>query len=154
MADDATEDSPVDAVSGPDAPEYTFEGYEVDFSDLVALTPPGFATLGGSASTFYAALCAGVAGGILALAALLPDACVRLFDLARNGQQAEARQLQRQLLPLARLVSTGYGVPGLKAALLLSGVDAGFPRLPLAPAPEAAVSALKQALNTFEEAFA
>jgi len=39
MADDATEDSPVDAVSGPDAPEYTFEGYEVDFSDLVALTP-------------------------------------------------------------------------------------------------------------------
>jgi hypothetical protein len=41
MADDApTEDSsPVDAVSGPDTPEYSFEGYEVEFSDLVVLTP-------------------------------------------------------------------------------------------------------------------
>ena len=123
-------------------------------ADLVALTPPGFATLAGSASTFCAALCAGVSGGILALAALLPDACVRLFDLARTGQHAEARALQRQILPLARLISTGYGVPGLKAALLLSGVDAGWPRLPLAPAPESAVSALKHALGTFEEAFA
>jgi len=123
-------------------------------ADLVALTPPGFATLAGSASTFYAALSAGVSGGILALAALLPDACVRLFDLARTGHQSEAGALQRQILPLARLISTAYGVPGLKAALLLSGVDAGWPRLPLAPAPEAAVSALKHALSTFEEAFA
>jgi hypothetical protein len=41
MADDATteDSSPVDAVSGPDTPEYTFEGYEVEFSDLVVLTP-------------------------------------------------------------------------------------------------------------------
>lgn len=41
MADDETneESSPVDAVSAPDTPEYTFEGYEVEFSDLVALTP-------------------------------------------------------------------------------------------------------------------
>lgn len=123
-------------------------------ADLVALTPPTFATLGGSASTFHAALCAGVSGGILALAALLPDACVRLFELTRSGHQDEARLLQRQLLPLARLISTGYGVPGLKAALLLSGVDAGLPRLPLAPAPEPARAALKHALNTFEEAFA
>jgi len=123
-------------------------------ADLVALTPPGFATLAGSASTFHAAVYAGVSGGILALAALLPDACVRLFDLTRNGHQADARLLQRQLLPLARLISTSYGVPGLKAALRLSGRDVGFPRLPLAPASESAVAALKQALNTFEEAFA
>jgi hypothetical protein len=41
MADDATtEDTgPLDAVGGPDTPEYTFEGYEVEFSDLVVLTP-------------------------------------------------------------------------------------------------------------------
>lgn len=38
--DDTTEDSgPVDAIGGSDAPEYTFEGYEVEFSDLVVLTP-------------------------------------------------------------------------------------------------------------------
>jgi 4-hydroxy-2-oxoglutarate aldolase len=123
-------------------------------SDLVALTPSGFAVLAGSASTFHAALCAGVAGGILALGALLPDACVRLFELARDKRFDEARALQRQILPLARLISTGYGVPGLKAALLLSGIDVGWPRLPLAPAPEAGIAVLRSALTSFEEALA
>ena len=123
-------------------------------ADLVALTPPGFAVLAGSASTLHAALCAGVHGAILALGALLPEACVRLVGLVSEGKLDEARALQRQVLPLARLISTGYGVPGLKAALRLTGVDAGWPRPPLAPAPDAAVDALRHALHTFEDAFA
>lgn len=123
-------------------------------ADLVAMTPPGFAVLAGSASTFHAALCAGVTGAILALGALLPDACVRLYQLGREGRIDEARALQRQLLPLARLISTGYGVPGLKAALRLSGVDAGWPRMPLVPAPEPALAAIRHALTIFEDAFA
>ncbi|MGC4084170.1 MAG: dihydrodipicolinate synthase family protein [Vicinamibacterales bacterium] len=123
-------------------------------ADLVALTPMDFAVLAGSASTFHAALCAGVTGGILALGALLPDACVRLQTLVRDGKLDEARALQRQMLPLARLISTGYGVPGLKAALRLSGIDTGWPRPPLTPAPDAAVDALRHALHIFEDAFA
>lgn len=122
--------------------------------DLVAAAPAGFRVFAGSASTFHAALCAGVDGGILALASLIPDACIRLFDLMRAGKIEEGRALQRQLLPLARLISTGYGVPGLKAALALTGIDAGFPRSPLAPAPDAAITALRSALHTFEEAVA
>lgn len=129
-------------------------GDVAQISDLVQSASPGFSVLAGSASTFYAALCVGVTGGILALAALLPDACVRLFDLVRDRRHDDARQLQRQLLPLARLISTGYGVPGLKAALSLKGIDAGWPRSPLAPAQDAAVSALGSALNTFEDVFA
>ena len=41
MADDATADdsSPIDDIGGSDTPEYTFEGYDVEFSDLVVLTP-------------------------------------------------------------------------------------------------------------------
>lgn len=123
-------------------------------ADLVAMTPPEFSVLAGSASTFHAALCAGVTGAILALGALLPDACVRLYQLGREGRLDEARAVQRQLLPLARLISTGYGVPGLKAALKLSGIDAGWPRMPLAPAPEPALAAIRHALTIFEDAFA
>jgi 4-hydroxy-2-oxoglutarate aldolase len=122
-------------------------------ADLVASVPEGFSVLAGSASTFFAALCAGVTGGVLALASLVPDPCVRLFQLVRDGQYEQARVLQRRLLPLARLISTGYGVPGLKAALMLAGVDAGFPRLPLVPAPDAATSAIRAALHSFEDAF-
>jgi dihydrodipicolinate synthase/N-acetylneuraminate lyase len=120
-------------------------------SDLVATTPAGFPVLSGSGTTFYAALCAGVAGGVLALSVLLPDACVRLFELVRDRRYEEARALQQHLVPVARLVSTAYGVPGLKEALRLTGCDVGLPRPPLLPAPEAARIALQHALATFEE---
>lgn len=123
-------------------------------ADLVDVAPSGFAVLAGSASTLQAALSAGVSGAILALGALLPEACVRLFTLMGEGRHQEARMLQRQLLPLARLISTGHGVPGLKAALRLSGIDAGYPRLPLAPAPDTAVDAIRTALHSFEDVFA
>jgi 4-hydroxy-2-oxoglutarate aldolase len=118
--------------------------------DLVALTPPGFRVLSGSATIFYSALCAGAAGGILALAALLPDACARLFDLVRAERLDEARTLQRRLVAVARLISGRYGVPGLKAALALRGWDVGPPRPPLAPVGAAAIAELKDALAAFE----
>ena len=120
-------------------------------SELVALTPRTFSVLAGSGSTFFPALCAGVSGGILALATLLPDPCVRLSDLVRDKRYDEARALQQQLVPIARLISTGHGVPGLKAALKLVGCDVGLPRPPLAPVDDTAVTALHEALARFEQ---
>jgi 4-hydroxy-2-oxoglutarate aldolase len=120
-------------------------------ADLVSNTPSQFSILAGSGSIFFAALCAGVSGGILALGALLPEPCVRLFELARDQRFDEARALQQRLLPIARLISAGYGVPGLKAALHIVGCDVGKPRLPLEPIPDMAVAVLKEALARFEE---
>jgi 4-hydroxy-2-oxoglutarate aldolase len=120
-------------------------------TDLVAGTPDDFSVLAGSATTFYASLCVGAAGGILALACVLPDACVRLFELTRSGQHAEASALQHRLVPVAKLVGSLHGVPGLKAALQLVGCDAGVPRSPLAPVSEAAMASLREALASFEE---
>jgi len=120
-------------------------------ADLVSGTPEDFQVLAGTTSTFYAALCVGVAGGILAPACVVPDPCVRLFELARAGRHAEAVQLQRELVPLARLLGQAYGVPGLKAALNLIGYDVGVPRPPLQPAPDAATDALREAIAHFEE---
>src|SRR5207248_10653521 len=97
-------------------------------ADLVSETPDGFAVLAGSTSTFYAALCVGCAGGILAPASVVPDACVRLYELTKNGRHDEARAMQEQLVTLSRLVGPTYGVPGLKAALKLAGIDVGVPR--------------------------
>ena len=120
-------------------------------AELVAVTPKEFTILAGSAATFYAALCVGAAGGILALGCAVPDACVRLFELARAGRHDEALALQRRLAPLARLLGPTYGVPGLKAGLNLLGYDVGVPRPPLLPVPETAVSVLREALAHFEE---
>ncbi|MCE7958367.1 MAG: dihydrodipicolinate synthase family protein, partial [Acidobacteria bacterium ACB2] len=41
-----------------------------------------------------------------------------------------------RILPVARLVTSRFGVSGLKAALALLGHPAGLPRLPLLPLPE------------------
>ena len=120
-------------------------------ADLVSGTPAGFNVLAGSAATFYPALCVGAVGGILALGCAAPDACVRLFELTRAGSHNEALALQRQLVPLARLLGSTHGVPGLKAALNLLGYDVGLPRPPLAPLPDAAIPALREALARFEE---
>jgi 4-hydroxy-2-oxoglutarate aldolase len=120
-------------------------------ADLVSSTPRGFSVLAGSAGTFYAALCVGAVGGVLALGCAAPEACVRLFDLTRAGRHDEALALQRELVPLARLLGPTHGVPGLKAALNLLGYDVGGPRPPLLPVADAVLPVLREALAPFAE---
>jgi 4-hydroxy-2-oxoglutarate aldolase len=126
-------------------------GDVAQIADLVSGAPKDFSVLAGSTATFYASLCAGAVGGILAPSCVVPDAVMRLFELTRAGRHADAVALQRELVPLARLLGPTYGVPGLKAALNLMGYDVGVPRPPLAPAPEEAVAALREAVAHFEE---
>lgn len=113
---------------------------------LASAAPPGFTVLVGSGATFHASLCVGASGGVLALACVVPDACVRLYELAVAQRSEEAQALQRRLAPLGRIVTTEYGVPGLKAALDLAGYIGGNPRPPLLPAPPAGVDRIRQAL--------
>jgi len=126
-------------------------GDVAQIAELVNGTPTGFTVLAGTTSTFYAALCVGAVGGILALACAVPEACMRLFTAARDGRHDEARAIQRQLAPLAKLLGPTYGVPGLKAALNVLGYDVGVPRPPLSPLPDAGIKILRDALAPFEE---
>lgn len=112
----------------------------------VEVSKPGFAVIAGSAPTFYPSLCVGARGGILAVACVVPDVCVSLLEHSRAGRHAEARALQARLTALARLVTTGHGVPGLKAAMELAGFVGGEPRLPLGPASAEAIAEIRTAL--------
>ena len=123
-------------------------------SELVSRTPDDFTVLAGSATTYFHALCAGCDGGILALAALLPEACVRMQTLVREQRLAEARVLQHWVTPLARSVGSTFGVAGLKAALDLLGYSGGMPRPPLrkaAPHVIDTISSQLAALGAFKE---
>lgn len=121
-------------------------GDVAQIADLVSGTPAAFAVLAGTTATFYAAVCVGATGGILAVACAAPAACARLFELTKAGRHDEARVLQRRLMPLTRLLGPTYGVPGLKAALNTLGYDVGVPRAPLAPVADAGVEAIRHAL--------
>jgi 4-hydroxy-2-oxoglutarate aldolase len=108
------------------------------FAQFADVVPSSFSMLAGSGTVFYADLCLGAVGGILAVAAVAPEICLGLLEAVQHGRYDEARQLQKKMATLARLVTSGFGVPGLKAALDLAGYKGGNPRAPLAPAtPEA-----------------
>ena len=116
-------------------------------AEYVARTPDDFTVLAGSATTLVHALCAGCDGAILALASLVPDACVEMLALVRERRLDEARALQRDLMPLAKSVGGTYGVAGLKAALDLLGLRGGLPRPPLQPASPHIVDIIRGQLD-------
>lgn len=115
--------------------------------DLVGLAPEGFSVLVGSAPTFFTSLALGAHGGVLALACIAPAACLRIYELVRAGRHDEARELQRHVTPLAKLVTSIHGVPGLKAALSLIGYVGGRPRPPLEPVGDDVVAQIRRQID-------
>jgi 4-hydroxy-2-oxoglutarate aldolase len=97
-----------------------------------------FAILVGHAGVFYASLCAGACGAILAAGCAAPRLCVGVYEAFRAADHARALGLQKLLAPLARAVTTRYGVGGLKCALDLAGYAGGAVRAPLRPPGEGA----------------
>lgn len=100
-------------------------------TDMMRRVPQGFAVLSGHAPTLLPALSLGACGGILAVANVAPRPYRAILNHFRAGELVEARALQLRYNPLALAVTTRYGVPGLKAALRLLGLPAGYPRTPL-----------------------
>jgi 4-hydroxy-2-oxoglutarate aldolase len=92
-----------------------------------------FEVLSGNFGALLPSMSFGVKGAILAVANVAPSKCVAMFESARAGRWEEAGRLHLQLLPLARAVTSRYGVPGLKAALDAIGYYGGVPREPLLP---------------------
>ena len=111
--------------------------------DLVGLAAEKFSVLVGSAPTFLSSLALGADGGIMAVACVAPDECLRIYECARAGSYDEARDTQRRMTPLAKLVTSAHGIPGLKAALAESGYVGGRPRLPLQPIGSGAAAQIR-----------
>jgi len=105
---------------------------------VVDSVPPEFEVACGNAPAFYPALCAGAAGGVLAVANCAPRLAIAVLDAFVAGDHSRARRLQQALTPLALAVTSRWGVAGLKVALDLSGLRGGSVRAPLLPVPDAA----------------
>ena len=92
-----------------------------------------FAIFSGNYGAMLPGLTFGIVGAILAVANIAPKECVAIFDLFKQGKIVEAGQLHLRMLPVARGVTSQFGVPGLKAAMDMLGYSGGWPRLPLLP---------------------
>lgn len=88
----------------------------------------------GSGARLLEGLQAGAAGGILAVAHVVPEICVGIDTAWRAGDLARARALQERATAMTRALR-GWGAAGVKQALACRGHEAGEPRSPLAPPP-------------------
>ena len=98
----------------------------------------GFQVLVGSAPTLWPSLLMGACGAILAYANAAPYSTIAIWEAFRTREEAAGMDWQNRIGRAAALVTTKYGVPGLKYAMDLNGYYGGPPRLPLTvPTPEA-----------------
>jgi 4-hydroxy-2-oxoglutarate aldolase len=104
--------------------------------EVVARAPAHFQVLTGGAAVVYPCLMMGGRGAILALASLLPEKCVELYDHFQHGRHEAARQVQLQLVVASKVVFGEHGIPGLKYGMDLRGYQGGYPRSPLLPLKE------------------
>ncbi|MBI5281344.1 MAG: dihydrodipicolinate synthase family protein [Candidatus Solibacter usitatus] len=114
---------------------------------MIRETKPGFQVLVGSAPTLAPSLAVGAVGAVLAYANAAPYSVIAIWEAHRQREFDAAMDWQRRIARAAVLVTTKYGIPGLKHAMDLNGYYGGPVRLPLtAPGPEAR--------REIEEAFA
>ncbi len=116
-------------------------------AQFAAVAPDRFVVLSGWAPVAYPAWVMGASGAIIAVANILPDVCVTLWNHFCAGRHDEARALQQRVLRIAQLVSSVHSVAGLKCALDLLGYPGGPVRPPLLPASTAAADEIRAALE-------
>ncbi|MGE5259210.1 MAG: dihydrodipicolinate synthase family protein [Hyphomicrobiales bacterium] len=115
--------------------------------EMVSAVDRNFSVLVGTAGALFGALTLGAVGGVLALANVAAEECVRIQHLVNRGDIEAARKLQIRMLPVNTAVTATYGVPGLKAALDMLGYFGGDPRPPLLPASEKERAEIREILK-------
>ena len=105
---------------------------------LIREVKHGFQVLVGSAPTLWPSLLMGATGAILAYANAAPYSTIAIWEAFRQRDDAAGLDWQNRIGRASALVTTKYGVPGLKHAMDLNGYYGGPPRLPLSvPGAEA-----------------
>jgi 4-hydroxy-2-oxoglutarate aldolase len=100
----------------------------------------------------YPSLAIGARGAVLALACALPEKCVALFELFRQGHHEKARELQFVLARASKLIASEMGIAGVKHVMDQRGYRGGIPRLPLLPLQHEQKKRLTELLGALEPA--
>lgn len=114
---------------------------------MIREVKPGFQVLVGSAPTLAPSLAVGAVGAVLAFANAAPYATITIWEAHRSRETEAAADWQARISRAAQLVTTKYGVSGLKYAMDLMGYYGGPPRLPLVPPTTEAKHDIEQAFD-------
>jgi 4-hydroxy-2-oxoglutarate aldolase len=114
---------------------------------MIREVKPGFQVLVGSAPTLWPSFAVGAVGAVLAFANAAPYATITIWEAHRTRDTEAARDWQNRITRAAQLVTTRYGIPGLKYAMDLNGYYGGPVRLPLMPVAPQAQREIEQAFE-------
>jgi 4-hydroxy-2-oxoglutarate aldolase len=101
----------------------------------IALRSESFTVLTGHAGTLLPALRMGAGGAILAASLFAAPLALEVCDAFAAGDDARGSSAQDRLALLNKEIVGTLGVPGIKAALDLVGLNGGAPRAPLLGLP-------------------
>jgi len=107
-----------------------------DFAQLLTLIcrySDDITTLIGWDTLTFSALALGCKGAILGAANIVPEPCVKLYELVRAGRHEEAQGLWRRLYPLIEFLGSAGYIASVKAGARLRGFAVGDPRPPYRP---------------------
>ena len=119
-------------------------------TDQIAALPDGVAVYSGSDSLTVDIIRAGGVGVVSVAAHLAGDPIKAMVESAVAGKDDEADRLNAMLAPLFEALFVEPSPMPLKAGLNLAWDPVGEPRLPLVPASEETVAAVRQALVRLE----
>ncbi|MGH9354419.1 MAG: dihydrodipicolinate synthase family protein [Terriglobia bacterium] len=107
----------------------------------------GFRLFIGNGMAAVAGLQMGAAGAILSQANFEPLICLGIYEAFLRGDLKTAENLKKRLALLIEEITAPHGIPGIKAAMDLSGYGGGLPRAPLMPVSAAARKKIAAALR-------
>jgi 4-hydroxy-2-oxoglutarate aldolase len=122
-------------------------GNVIQLGEFLNQVDTDFSILVGTASALYGALTLGCVGGVLALANVTPETCIKIHGLVQEGDFKAAQQIQLKMIPVNKAVTAIFGIAGLKTALDMLGYFGGEPRAPLLPSSDETKTAIENILK-------
>jgi 4-hydroxy-2-oxoglutarate aldolase len=121
-------------------------GNVIKMGGVAGRAPRDFQILAGSGSFLLPAMAVGAVGGIMAVAAIAAHDLAELVEAFERGDLQKAKEIQIRLIPANAAVTSRFGIPGLKAAMDMTGMYGGPVRPPLLPLPEEDKKTLREIL--------
>jgi 4-hydroxy-tetrahydrodipicolinate synthase len=120
---------------------------DIDFTSRTCAEVPGLEVYSGQDTYTWPMMAVGAVGVVSVISHLAGPAVAEMVKAAAKGDSARARELHQRLLPLGFACFLEPNPAPVKAALNSIWEPVGMPRLPLVPASDATVTAIKEALT-------
>lgn len=115
--------------------------------DFIRLAGDRISIMAGSGNMIYPTLASGGHGAIVAIANVLPQLTVKIYNSFKAGDYLKAKDTQSEILILNDFLTKIHGIPAVKEAMNIIGEAGGYPRRPFLPLMEEKGKELKLILN-------